>query len=274
VTSAPAAALVSLLVQAAPPATPTPRPPTAAACALLRACGLPVPSACGAAPASAKYDEERCAPARELHARGVSADQPLGARTYSLLGQKYQIVYAVEDRLSLSVDRLAYLLNDLPLAAKLLTHYQKVDYKADYLDPAHRRFRASRGNRLKGEGELLSGSIEERTTFHFGNGSTTFGPWTFRGQGLMRLQFWRDPADTRAILFRVKVVAAPQNLAANLIMNRGAFKGVVYRTIRAVLTDVSEAAAKLAKEGTAALAAGGGWSADEKAKLESLLKLP
>jgi len=268
------AAIVSLLLQPAPSPTPTPRPPTAAACGLLRACGLPVPGACGAAPASAKYDEERCAPARELSARGVSAEDPLGARTYSLLGQKYQIVYAVEDRLSISLERISYLLNDLPLAAKLLTHYRTVEYKAEYLDPARRRFRASRGSRLKGEGELLSGSIEERTTFHFGNGSTTFGPWTFRGQGLMRLQFWRHETDSGAIGFRVKVVAAPQNLAANLIMNRGAFKGVVYRTIRAVLADVSEAAAKLAREGTAALVAGGGWSADERVKLEGLLKLP
>ncbi|HEV8253681.1 MAG TPA: hypothetical protein VGQ78_02915 [Vicinamibacteria bacterium] len=270
-----ASATVFLLV-AQPPAspTPTPRPPTAAACALLRACALPVPGACGAAKPSAKYDEDRCAAARELHARGITADQPLGARTYSLLGQKYQIVYAVEDRLSISLDRLGYLLNDLPLAAKLLTHYQGVDYRAEYLDPGRRRFRASRGNRLKGEGELVSGSVEERTTFHFGNGSTTFGPWTFRGQGLMRLRFWKDEADAGAIRFRVKVVAAPQNLAANLIMNRGAFKNIVYRTIRVVLSDVSEAAAKLAREGATALVASGGWSAEEKAKLETLLRLP
>jgi hypothetical protein len=248
---------------------------SAAACALLRGCGLPVPATCSTArPPAIAYDEARCAPARELHARGISPGDPLGARTYSLLGQKYQIVYAVEDRLSLSRERLGYLLNDLPLAAKLLTHYQKVDYRAEYLDPARRRFRASRGNRLKGEGELLSGSVEERTTFHFGNGSTTFGPWTFRGQGLMRLEFWKDGGEAGAIRFRVKVVAAPGNLAANLIMNRGAFKSLVYRTIRAVLADVSEAAGKLTREGAAALVASGGWSAEEKAKLEALLRLP
>src|SRR5207244_3401409 len=99
------------------------------------------------------------APARELHGRGVTGDDPLGARAYGLLGQKYQVAYAVEDRLALGLDRLTFLLNDLPLAAKLLTRFQGVDYKAEYLDPAHRRFRgaAEPGIEPDHESQLVQG---------------------------------------------------------------------------------------------------------------------
>src|ERR687888_18099 len=98
-------------------------------CGLLRGCGLPEPAGvCTAAAASGvagvAYDSRRCEEPRLLHARGVFPGGVTGFRVYRFLGRRYQVEYRLDGELDISVPRLNALLGDLPLAARLLSHFQ------------------------------------------------------------------------------------------------------------------------------------------------------
>src|SRR6185295_18204630 len=104
------------------------------------------------------YDTPRCQVPRELHARGVTPEGAFGFSLYRFLGRRYQVVYVLEGQLAISPARMAFLFDDLPLAARLLAHFQKVPYSAQYVDAEHHRFKGERGNGQRGEADLFSGS--------------------------------------------------------------------------------------------------------------------
>ena len=248
-------------------------------CGLLRGCGLPEPEgACPGALAAGvpgvRYDEVRCREPRLLAARGVSTAGGRGFRLYRFLGRRYRIVYALEGQLAISEARMNYLLGDLPLAARLLTHFQKVAYSAEYLDPERRRFKGSRGGALSGEADLVSGAPAERTLFYFGQGVSQIGPWKLRGLGLVHVEYWPTGAGNRSLAYRMRVVASPTNAFYNVVMSRGLFKSVLYRKVREILGDIAEASRKLDQAGPAVTTGATGWSPAEKEKIEALIELP
>jgi len=263
-----------------PAPTPSPLPtPSAAArleyCSLLRKCGLSAPSACTEpltrGVPGVDYDAERCDPARELTQRGVDPTDPASFRLFRFLGERYQVVYRMEGSLAISVARLDFLLDDLPLAAALLTRFQKTRYEAEYLDgPARRRFKARRGDNLDGEATRVAGDPMGRDLVYFGRGTSRVGPWKMRGLGLVQVRYASDPAG-KGLRYDVRVVAAPVNAVVNLMMKTGIFRRIVLGHIREVLDDVAEAGAKIEKQG---LGEGGPWSAEQKEKIAALLRLP
>ncbi len=242
-------------------------------CSLLQGCGLSAPAAvCTAGLSSGvqgvRYDEERCREPRDLARRGVGPEGPLATRLYRFLGRRYRVVYPLEGTLSLSVPRLSFLLDDLPLAARLLAHYQKVPYHAEYVEG--NRIKAGRGDGLEGEGHLIAGGTGERTLFYFGSGVSHLGPWKLRGLALLEVQYWPDGG---GLAYRARVVSAPANAFMNAIMNLGIFKSVLRGRVRQVLQDIAEASAKLQRDGGRGLN-GQGFSAGERAKIDAFLKLP
>jgi len=266
-------------------------------CSLLRRCGLPAPAACTepisrGAP-GVTYDEERCGPARELSQRGVDPTEPASFRIYRFLGERYQIVYRLEGQVPLSEARLTYLLEDLPLAAALLTHFQKTRYEASYLDPAgHRRFKGRRGDNLEGDATLLTGSPAERLLVYFGRGTSRIGPWKMRGLGLVTLRYSgglggpESPPSSNSerefisrerktpgtgTKYEIEVVAAPVNAVVNLMMKTGIFRRILLGHIREILDDVAQASGKLDKQG---VAEGAPFSPQQKDSIAVLLKLP
>jgi hypothetical protein len=153
-------------------APPTPTGPSEASrrefCSVLARCGLSAPERTCPEPFRAgvsgvEYDAARCAQPRRLFARGVRPEGDLGFRLYRFLGRRYRVVYPIEGRLDLSAGRMQMLLGDLPLAARLLSHLQKVPYEAEYLDPDRRRFRGRRGSALSGEAEVVAGGAAQRS---------------------------------------------------------------------------------------------------------------
>src|SRR5687768_1431341 len=102
-----------------------------AACSLQPPAGVCTPEASGGLP-GVTYDEGRCADARELHAHGLSAQNLDAYPVYRFLGKRYRVTYLVEGQLPLSPARLAFLLEDLPLAAKLLSRLGEHRYTAEY----------------------------------------------------------------------------------------------------------------------------------------------
>ncbi len=276
--------LALLIALSAPTRSPSPTPspaptPSAAArleyCSLLKKCGLSVPSACTEpltrGVPGVDYDAERCGPARELSQRGVDPGDPASFRVFRFLGERYQVVYRLEGRLAISGARLDFLLDDLPLAAALLTHFQRTRYEAEYLDgPERRRFKARRGDNLDGEATRVAGDPVGRDLVYFGRGASKIGPWRMRGLGLVQVRYAPEPSG-KGLRYDVRVVAAPINAVVNLMMKTGIFRSIVLGRIREVLDDVVEASAKLEKQGPGQ---GGPWSAEQREKIASLLRLP
>ena len=245
-------------------------------CGLLARCALPVdPGFCtpalSAGISGVTYDEGRCAEARDLRQRGVLPTDPVGSRLFRLLGRRYRASYTVDDKVKLGEARLSFLMNDLPLAARLLTHFQKRQYEARYLDDTRRRFWGRKGDALSGEAVLVSGSVPERRLVYFGRGMSKVAFWRLGGNGFLQFEF--APA-TGGVTYRLKLIASPDNGFINAVMNTGLFKRIVYGHMREVLDDITQAAEKLARDGGAAIQGSPEWSAEEKAKVTAFLQLP
>jgi hypothetical protein len=268
------ALLLAAALQAS--ASPPPDPRLLELCSIVRGCGLPAgAAACPiAAPgvSGVDYDERRCEAPRALVARGVLPDAPRYSGLFRFLGRRYQVAYDVAGELPLSAVRLSYLVEDLPLAARLLTHFQGVAYSAEYLDADHSRLRATRAGTLAAEAEQVSGSAREGVLYYYGYGTSQMGPWKLRGQALVEVRYEPAPSG-RGLRYRIRVHAAPANAVVNAFMNLWLFKSVLRGKVEDVLRDITEASAKLDRQGLPGLGATG-WSDDEKRRIAALLARP
>lgn len=241
-------------------------------CSLLRHCGLPEPSGmCGGAAMEQGYDSDRCADARRLNEQGIETGSPLGYRLFQFLGARYQVVYAADGELALSPPRLAFLVEDLPLAAKLLTHFQKKRYSATYLDAEHRRFKASRADVLTTEADRILGSASAGRIEYFGSGQSQVGLWKLKGLTLLQVSLW-PAGEGRTVGYRVRVVSSPVNAAVNAVMRMPVFRELVEQHIRETLDDITQAARKMQGSGLSDPPAE--WTPDDRRKLAEFLKLP
>ncbi len=269
------ALLLAVLLQPAP--APTPDPRLREFCSLVRACGLRggavtcAPEISSGVP-GVDYDEARCRPARLLAERGVTAEAPRHYGLFRFLGRRYQTAYEVSGSMPISAARMAYLLDDLPLAARLVTHFQRVDYKAEYLDADRARLKASRAGTMAAEAERLSGSPGEGLIYYFGHGTSQLGPWKLRGQALVEVRYWPAPSG-RGLAYRVRILASPANAVINAFMGLGLFKSVLRGKVEEVLEDIAQASAKLDRHGLTGVAAAS-FSEDEKRRIAALLARP
>jgi len=272
------AILAALVLQAATPAPlPTPDPRLREYCSLVRACALPggaisCPAEVSGGVAGVTYDEERCRPARALVARGVGPEAPRHYSLFRFLGRRYQVVYEVTGELAIGANRLSYLVDDLPLAARLLTHFQGVTYTAEYLDADKSRLKASREGTMAAEAERISGSTGEGLLYYFGSGTSKLGPWKLRGQALVEVGYKPAPSG-RGLAYRIRILATPANAVVNAFMGMGLFKSVLRGKVEEVLKDIAQASAKLDKQGLSGAAAAA-FSEDEKRRIEALLARP
>jgi hypothetical protein len=249
-------------------------------CRILYGCGLDrppghCPDAKELGKVSFAYDSARCLEARTLQSRGVGPAHPVvGFQLYRFLGMEYRVIYVLEDALPVTQERLEYLLSDLPLAARLVSHYRKEPYTAQYTDAARTHFTGAKGRKLRGEARLISGSTGENRLFYFGIGTAEVAFWTLRGPAL--LDFVYAPAEGKParVGYRFKLLVFPGNGFVNTIMNLGLFRKVVVNKVREVLADITETARQLAETGGKDLLQDPKWTAEEKKKIEAFLKLP
>ena len=243
-------------------------------CSLLRRCGLDAPSCTPQASVGVPgvvYDEERCRDPRALHAAGVRGETDLGFRIYRFLGRRYRVVYDMEGRVPISAGRVAYLLDEIPFAARLLTQFQETRYEAEYLDSTRRRFKASKGDALNGDAQVVAGSPAERTLYFFGRGQSKLGPWKLSGMSLVRFDFTPVPDRPKEIAWRARVLAAPDNAFINMVMNLGLFRSQVLKHVREMVDDMTTAARALDAT-TGPLP--GTWSNDDRRRIEVLRAIP
>ncbi len=252
-------------------------------CKLLYACGLKMPpGTCPAprelgAPAPFGPTSARCREAQELEARGLRTTHPeYGFRLYRFLGFEYRVDYAISDTLPISRARFEYLLNDIPLAARLVAHYRKTPYEAAYTNPQRTHFKGSKGPRLRGEARLISGSFPEGRLIYLGSGVAEVAFWTLVGPAMMDFRYRELPATAgtdERLVYDLKVVVFPGNGVINSIMNMGIFRNVVTGKVQDVLTDITETARLLEADQGKQLTGNPQWSATERKKIEVLLQL-
>lgn len=250
-------------------------------CRIIYGCKLGIPPA-GLCPTPKElgpppfaYDDARCLEARTLQSRGVGPAHPVvGFQLYRFLGMEYRVVYEVADTIPVSGPRLEYLLNDLPLSAKLVSHYQKQSYTALYTDAAHSHFQGTKGSHLRGEARLISGSTSEKRLFYFGSGTVEVAYWKLTGPCLMDFTYWPIPGKPRTLGYKMKILVFPGNGFVNKIMNLGLFRKIVFGKIREVLKDISETANKLNASGGADIQNSPAWNPVEKQKVNGFFKLP
>jgi len=241
-------------------------------CSLLRHCGLPEPTGvCDGALRKQTYESERCLEARRINAQGIDTGSPLGYRLFQFLGARYQVVFASEGELALSPARLAFLVDDLPLAAKLLTHFQKTHYSAEYLDAERRRFKCSRGGVLSAVAEPILGSPAAGRVEYFGSGESSVGVWKLKGLALAQATLW-PAAEGRRVGYRVRVVSSPANAAVNAVMKGSLFRSLVEGYVKETLEDITQAAQKLQAAGLKDPPPD--WTPEDRRKLAEFLKLP
>lgn len=249
-------------------------------CNFVRGCGLPVPTGYCPDPSTLEkpkfaYDSARCQEGRTLTARGVAPSHPLyGYNLYRFLGMEYRVLYTIEDELPVSDERFAYLLADLPLAARLVSHFRSEPYTAEYIDPQHTHFKGTKGKRLRGDATLISGSSGEKRLFYFGYGVATVAWWTLRGPVLMDFSYVDAPGKAKVLKYKMKLLVFPGNGIINGIMNLGLFKKVVLSKVKEVLSDITETARKVSSGGAAEILTSKDWSQEDKKKIEAFLKLP
>jgi len=260
------------------PASPAPDARLVEFCSLARGCALPTgaiacPDAVSGGLDGVRYDARRCEAPRALVERGITPDAPRSQALFRFLGRRYQVVYEVSGDLPLSATRLSYLVEDLPLAARLLTHFQGVAYDVQYLDADRSRLKASRAGTLAAQADQVSGSTDEGILYYYGNGTSQLGPWKLRGQALVEVRYQQAPSG-RGLRYRIRIVASPANAVLNAFMNLWVFKSVLRGKVEEVLRDITQASAKLDRQGLTGLTTAAGWSADEQRRIAALLARP
>lgn len=249
-------------------------------CNLVRSCGLPEPGGYCPPPAELEkpaftYDSARCLEARLLNSRGVTPTHPVvGYKLYRFLGMEYRVIYTVEEDIPISEARLAYLLGDLPLSARLVSHFRKEPYTAEYTDSERKAFKGTKGKRLRGEARLISGATAEKRLFYFGYGVAEVAFWKLKGPALMDFTYADAASKGKGLHYKMKILVFPGNGMINSIMNLGMFRKIVLGKIREVLVDITDSAKKLAAGGGAELLKSKDWTPEEKKKIEEFLKLP
>jgi hypothetical protein len=261
-----------------PAATATPAPDMRREyCSLLARCGLPAaPGLCTdenrTGVPGVEYDDTRCGHARRLAGRGLASDNAEAYGVYRFLGKRYRVSYLVEGDLPMSPARLAFLIDDLPLAAKLLSRLGKNQYTAEYVDDTRRRFRGSKEGTLTGEATLVAGRTGAGWIAYFGRGKSKVGFWRLGGMSFAEFEFEPRPAPEIGLRYALKIVVTPDNAFANRIMTLGLFRNLVQGQIRQVVDDIDRASRRLAERGLAGLDAD--WTTEERARIAEFLRLP
>ncbi len=260
-------------------ALPQGNPVSQPACALLKACGITLQgSACSieqSRPLSGvNYDAQRCAEPLDLLAHGIPPQEGIGPLVYRFLGGRYRVVYDITGEAPISEARFNYLAQDLPLAARLATHFSKTKYVIQYRDATLRRFHAERAQKLTGDAEMLFHDIGQRRRTYYGWGNSKFGPWKLHGSAYVDVRIRPNPKNPKTIVYDVRIRTAPENAVVNAIMRLGLFKGLVVGQIEDTMKDLVAAAKALQGQGVEGTLKDPGFRPEDHEKIRALAALP
>ncbi|RMF19612.1 MAG: hypothetical protein D6761_00045 [Candidatus Dadabacteria bacterium] len=219
-------------------------------CAVAASCGVPAPRRCDAVPRPwgdppERAPELRCETLSSLAAAGFDANGASGHQMMRFLGREYLLSYEVAGASDVSADRLAYLLDHLPLAARLVDYFSGGGYYAEWVPFSGARWvRGGKGERFHGEAVQLAGSARRGVLHYLGYGTANIARWSFTGQVYLDFRFRRGP-DGEGCRYLVRAVASPENAVINAIMDSLPFRYLTERVVEAIVDDLAQAVARL-----------------------------
>lgn len=192
-----------------------------------------------------KYDDEYCAPYKEVVARGFKPEpsQPMAAEVFSRLGRQYRAVYINEGTLPLDENVISYLFDNMPFTAQLINAYLESSYELEYTHPNRRYFNGSNGRSLSGEfywalQDSAGTKLGLRNLF-FGYGHATVLKWSLHGTAIAYLDM--DPLPGKQLKYKLTAIVFPGNSVLNSIMQMKVFKSVVNSKIDHIVDDIKKA---------------------------------
>ncbi|WP_298771095.1 hypothetical protein [uncultured Fibrobacter sp.] len=196
--------------------------------------------------AKVRYNDEFCAPYKEIAARGYAPDpkSQMVPEIYARLGRQYRVIYEYKGTLPLNEHVISYLFDNMPFTAQLINAYLDESYTLEYAHPNRRFFNGSNGRSLSGEFYwALQDSAGQRLgmrNLFFGYGHAKVLRWSLHGTAVAYLDM--DQLPNGHIKYKLTAIVFPGNSMLNSIMQMKVFRSVVNSKIEHIVDDIKRAA--------------------------------
>lgn len=191
------------------------------------------------------YNEEFCAPYKEIVKRGFSTDfrAPMMVDVFLRLGRQYRAIYENEGTIPLEVNEITYLFDNMPFTADLVNAYLETDYTLQYTTSDRRYFSGGNGHGLSGDFywalQDSAGAKPALRNMFFGYGYAEILKWSLKGTAIAYLDM--DLVAPRTLKYKLKAIVFPANSVLNSIMQLRVFKSVVNSKIDGIVGDIKKA---------------------------------
>jgi len=191
------------------------------------------------------YNEEFCAPYKEIVKRGFPTDfkAPMMVDVFLRLGRQYRAVYENEGTIPLEVNEITYLFDNMPFTADLVNAYLETDYTLQYISRDRRYFSGGNGHGLSGDFywalQDSAGAKPALRNMFFGYGYAQILKWSLKGTAIAYLDM--DLVAPRTLKYKLKAFVFPSNSVLNSIMQLRVFKSVVNSKIDGIVGDIKKA---------------------------------
>lgn len=191
------------------------------------------------------YNEEFCAPYKEIVKRGFPTDfkAPMMVDVFLRLGRQYRAVYENEGTIPLEVNEITYLFDNMPFTADLVNAYLETDYTLQYTTSDRRYFSGGNGHGLSGDFywalQDSAGTKPALRNMFFGYGYAQILKWSLKGTAIAYLDM--DLVAPRTLKYKLKAIVFPSNSVLNSIMQLRVFKSVVNSKIDGIVSDIKKA---------------------------------
>lgn len=192
-----------------------------------------------------EYNEEFCAPYKELVNRGFSTDfkAPMMVDVFLRLGRQYRAIYENEGTIPLEVNEITYLFDNMPFTADLVNAYLETEYTLQYTSRDRRYFSGGNGHGLSGDFywalQDSAGAKPALRNMFFGYGYAQILKWSLKGTAIAYLDM--DLVAPRTLKYKLKAIVFPANSVLNSIMQLRVFKSVVNSKIDGIVGDIKKA---------------------------------
>ena len=193
-----------------------------------------------------EYNNEFCAPYKEIVNRGFSTDikAPMMTDLFMRLGRQYRAIYESEGTLPLEVNEITFLFDNMPFTADLINAYLESEYTLEYNSTNRRYFSGGNGHGLSGDFywalQDSAGVKPMLRNMFFGYGYAQILKWSLKGTAVAFLDM--DLVAPRTLKYKLTAVVFPGNSVLNSIMQLRVFKSVVNSKIDDVVNDIKKAA--------------------------------
>ncbi|MBF0431246.1 MAG: hypothetical protein HQK83_08215 [Fibrobacteria bacterium] len=246
-------------------------------CSVLANCGITYdkdfcPDSLSAAIQGVDYDSLRCSEVQRLSQSRIPYSEGLKRKVFGFLGNKYRVEYNISDTLPVKLYQFEFLLDHLPLTAKIINVFQKTKYTIEYKSKNKKYWKGNKGKNLYGEAILLTGGIYKKHLTYFGFGVVKIIKWKIFGPGLIAFNY--TSKNGNIISYDMRVLVVPGNKVLNIIMKMSLFKKIVISVILDIFKDITNAANEFNNTPLEELLEKYTWTQEEKEQLQILFHTP